>query len=165
MSYSAFPVARMPNIQISFDYDTTQSLSNVTCTFNNYLASPSTNSSWIGEQYSSLTINSNSIVVPKKSLVICNIRSYTYPANTGDHTTYFAIFDNNNNRLSTRGEAKQWSAATTSNLRSQYYTTLHSCQTAYAIVEANTTIQFKTISSGSNGIDQSSHALIFQLEP
>ena len=151
MSYSAFPVARMPNIQISFDYDTTQSLSNVTCTFNNYLASPS--------------INSNSIVVPKKSLVICNIRSYTYPANTGDHTTYFAIFDNNNNRLSNRGEAKQWSAATISNLRSQYYTTLHSCQTAYAIVDANTTIQFKTISSASNGIDQSSHALIFQLEP
>lgn len=166
MSYSALPVARMPNIQISFDYDTTTSLSAVTCTFNNYLSDQINNSSWVGEKYSTLTITSNSILVPKKSLVICNIRSYSYLATTGDHTTYFGIFDAlTNTRLSNQGEMKQWSSATLSSLRSQYYTTRHSCQSAYAIVDAGTTLQFKTISSGSLGIDQSSHALIFQLEP
>lgn len=166
MSYSALPVARMPNIQISIDNSTTGSLSNVTCAFNNYLADASTNSNWIGEKYEGLIVTSNTITVPKMSLVVFNFVNYTYTSTTGDHITFYGIYDASTNvLLSNLAEKKQWGSASLSSLRSQYYTTWYGCQTAYAIVPALTALQFKTTSSTSTGVDYSTHVLLFQLEP
>lgn len=166
MSYSAFPVARMPNIQISCDNSTTGSLSNVTCTFNNFIANEANNANWTGEKYTGLTVTSNTITVPKMTLVVFNFVNYTYTSTTGDHITFYGIYDASNNALlSNMAEKKQWGSSSLSSLRSQYYTTWYGCQTAYAIVPANTALQFKTTSSTSTGVDFSTHVLLFQLEP
>jgi hypothetical protein len=165
MTYSALPVARLPNIQISFDNDTTQSLFPLTVAFNNFIANEANNSNWVGEKNVNFTVSSNSITVLKKTLLISNLRSYTYPANTGDHLTVHGIFDISGTLLSNEAYTRQWTTIATSGaLRSQYYTTAYACQTAYAIVDANTTIQVKTTGSTSNGVDASSHIILMQLE-
>ena len=99
MTYSALPVARLPNIQISFDNDTTQSLFPLTVTFNNFIANEANNSNWIGEKNVNFTVSSNSITVLKKTLVISNLRSYTYTATTGDHLTAHGIYNSGGTQI------------------------------------------------------------------
>lgn len=166
MTYSALPIARMPNMQLSFDLASTANLTNYIITFSNYATNPDVMYNYSGELYTGLTIGTNTIVVPKKTLVILNVRSQTYVASVGDHTVSYGIFNSTTNTMvSNLGEGKQWSSNTLTGSRSQYYTTRYSCREAYAIVDAGTTLQFKVISSGNQGIHISSHVCLFKLEP
>jgi len=166
MTYSALPLARLPNIQLSFDLASGANLTNYIMTFSNYATNPDTMYNYSGELYTGLTITSNKITVPKKTLVILNVRSNSYTASTGDHSVFSGIYNAvTNTMVSNMSEGKQWSSNTLSTNRSQYYTTRYSCREAYAIVDANTQLQFKVISSGNSGIHISSHVMLFQLEP
>jgi len=167
MTYSAINVARMPNIQISIDAQTISPLTGVTSTFSGYIANASLNSTFTGELNTQFTVTSNSITVTKKTLVLCNIRAEIPNAITGDHLTSFGIYNKTTNTiLSQIAENKQFAVAAASTLRSQYYTTKYSCQTAYAIVDAGTELEFKTITGAATAnIDASSHIILFQIEP
>lgn len=166
MTYSSIHVARMPNIQISIDAQTAAPLTNVTCTFNNYISNTSQNSTFTGEKNTAFVVNASSILVTKKTLILANLRGSTPNAISGDHITEFAIYDaSNNTSLSQIAENKQFAVAATSTLRSQYYTTKYSCQTAYAIVEPNTEIYIKTLNGAAvSNISNTSHVLLFQIE-
>jgi hypothetical protein len=166
MTYSALPVARMPNIQLSPDLGTGANLTNYIITFSEYAITPEWQYNFCGELYTGLTIASNRITVPKKTLAILNVRTQSYTASQGDHNAFFGIFNfTTNTMVSNMGEAKQWSINSLSGSRSQYYTTRYSCREAYAIVDAGTVLQFKVISSGNTGISTSTHVMLFQLEP
>lgn len=166
MTYASIHVARMPNIQISIDAQTTANLTNVTCTFNNYISNAAQNSTFTGEKNTAFVVNASSILVTRRTLVLANVRGVTPNAISGDHITEFAIYDaSNNSRLSQIAENKQFAVAATSTLRSQYYTTKYSCQTAYAIIDANTEFYIKTISGGAvANLSNTSHVIMFQVE-
>ena len=166
MTYSAINVARMPNIQISIDAQTASPLTGAIGKFDGYINNPSLNSTFTGELNNQFTVTSNTITVLKKTLVLCNLRAEIPQNVTGDHMTGFGIYNQTTNvLLSNTAENKQYHQTTTG-VRSQYFTTKNSCQTAYAIVDANTTIQFKVIGTSSeSNIDASSHIILFQLEP
>lgn len=166
MTYSAIAVARMPNIQISIDAQSLSPLTGAIATFNGYLATPSTHSTFTGELNSQFVAQSNTIQVLKKTLVLCNLRAKDPQFVSSDHITSFGIYDQSTNTLlSQQADNKQWTFSGNSGTRSQYFTTKYSCQTAYAIVDANTTLQFKVIgTSAESNIDASSHIILFQLE-
>lgn len=109
MTYSAIAVARMPNIQISIDAQSLSPLTGAIATFNGYLATPSTHSTFTGELNSQFVAQSNTIQVLKKTLVLCNLRAKDPQFVSSDHITSFGIYDQSTNTLlSQQADNKQW---------------------------------------------------------